>query len=550
MMTCRHYQIVFLVSALVLGILEMDVQATTYHVDVARGNDSFPGSDSQPFKTITRASQIMRSGDTALIHEGVYHEQIMGGRSGVQGAPITYEGVDESKVILQGSVRVKDWLKASQVWVKTGLNPITDGNAFVMVDERTVLTRVASSAAMPPGSFYLGTDGSYTIRLQDDANPNLDHDVDVYELDLGFNSGNRWGGTAKKWIVLRNMTLEKYGVFAISTDARYPADNSWWEMDRVTVRYNNAEGVFYALDDWFIHDCTFTRNRGHGCQINGARTRFLNNLSSENEWFGPYSDAGCGLLIGPDASANSCIVKENIFENNGDPNGYGCGIYLEGRAHDNLVENNLVKGGTSGGIAFYGASQNKVINNILVNIASGSDWDMAAAFVLGHSYEGEPTQSVGNLIAHNTVYGCASPLAILDPTRDIASYELNRIVNNLFAGCGFRSLPPLKPVAVTESSGCFSCPQNQGSGSTNLENVPSCDTSKGDLLGNDPGLRDPLAGDFRLRFDSPLKAAGTPVSEVTTDRAGNLRPTNGRPAIGAYEYMLVEPSGLHIEKGL
>jgi parallel beta-helix repeat protein len=516
-------------------------------VDAARGNDSFPGSETQPFKTVTRASQVLKPGDAALIHEGVYHEQIMGGGSGVEGAPITYEGLDRSKVILQGSIRVKDWQKVGQVWVKTGLEPITDINAFVMIDERTMLNRVASPEAMPPGSFYLSAEGSYTIRLQDDTNPNLDHMVEVYEFDLGFNSGNRWGGTAKKWIVLRNMTLEKYGTFAISTDAHNPADNSWWELDRITVRYNNAEGVFYALDDWYVHDCSFIRNRGHGCQINGARTRFVNNLSAENEWFGRYVDAGCGLLVGPDASANSSVIRNNVFENNGDPNGYACGVYLEGRAHDNLVENNLVKGSTSGGIGFFGASQNKVINNILVDIASGSDWDMAAAFVLGHSYEGEPTQSVGNLIAHNTVYGCASPIAILDPTRDIASYELNRIVNNLFVGCGFRSRPPLKPVAVTESSGCFSCPANQGSGGTTPETVPSCNSSNGDVLGNDPGLQDPSAGDFHLRFDSPLKAAGKILADVATDRAGNPRPASGRPAIGAYEYILEEPTGLHIQ---
>ena len=44
----------------------------------------------------------MEPGDKVIILEGIYHEQIMGGKSGLPDKPIVYEGTDRDKVILQG----------------------------------------------------------------------------------------------------------------------------------------------------------------------------------------------------------------------------------------------------------------------------------------------------------------------------------------------------------------------------------------------------------------------------------------------------------------
>ncbi len=437
--------------------------AATYHVDVNRGNDTSQGTEEEPFRTIRQASRVLRPGDTALIHEGVYHEQIMEGRSGEPGAPITYMGVDRDKVRLQGCVLVRDWRKVGNTWVKRGPEPITHVNAFVMVDEKKMLKKVEAPTNLAEGTFHLSRRGTYTIRMWNDADPNRDHRVEVYDLDFAFNSGNRWGGTAKRWIVLSTMTIEKYGTYAISTDDEAPADNANWELDRLTVRYNHAEGVMSCLDDWYVHDCTFTRNGVHGCQIDGARVRFMNNVCSENEWFGPSVDGGCGILIGADASAHSCMVKNNRFANNGHPDGYGCGIYLEGRSHDNLIEDNEIIGGTHCGVGFFGSSRNRVLNNRLVDIAPQAVWDQTAAFVVNRSYLGEPTQSVGNLVSGNQVRGCRAPLFVRKPARPVDPMEANRFEGNLFAHCRAPSNIQSPSVVVTSGNTYDSCPGNRDS---------------------------------------------------------------------------------------
>lgn len=435
----------------------LEAHATEYHVDAARGSDDAPGTEAQPFRTVLRASESLQPGDRAIIHEGVYHEQIVGGKSGHRDAPIVYEGVDRDKVVLKGSVLVRDWVRRGHVWIKRGLHPITPQNAFVMVDERRLLERVEDSTMVSTGTFFLSKDGTYIIRLWDDANPNTEHSVEVYEYDFAFNSGDRWNGTAKQWIVLRTMTLEKYGAYALSTDADDPQSNSHWELDRLRVRYNNAEGVFYCLDDWLVHDCELIRNRGHGCQINGARVRFVRNICSENEWFGPYEDGGCGLLVGPDATAHSCEITHNVFESNGDPDGYGCGVYFEGRARDNRMENNLVIGGTSAGICFYGSARNRVASNVLISIAPRSDWEMAAAFVLHHSFEGAPTRPEANVIERNTVWGCPRAIVAESSAGKNSPKLYNCFVNNLFARCRFGSSFPAAAGIAMESNLWHEC---------------------------------------------------------------------------------------------
>lgn len=442
--------------------------AAVYHVDASRGSDLNPGTDAEPFKTVRRASEVLEPGDTARIHEGEYHEQIVGGKSGREGAPIVYEGVDPDKVILKGSVLVKDWVRTGTSWIKQGLAPVTPENAFVMVDERRLLKRVDRVEALFPGSFFLSRDGVYVIRLWRDADPNTSHSVEVYEYDFAFNSGDRWNGTAKRWIVLRTMTLEKYGTYAVSTDAHHPQANSHWELDRLKVRYNHAEGIFYCLDDWYVHDCEFVRNGGHGCQLNGARVRFVRNVSSENEWFGPSGDGGCGVLIGPDATAHSCEISYNVFENNGHQSGYGCGVYLEGRSRGNYVHNNLLIGGSAAGVGFYGSSKNLVYDNVLIEIAAGSEWDFAAAFVLHPSIEGAPTEPQANLIERNIVWGCPRPIAVQKRTKEGSPESFNRFVNNVFARCRFESSADAAEAVALESNRWLQCPLEGSNQSTGL----------------------------------------------------------------------------------
>jgi alpha-N-arabinofuranosidase len=80
-----------------------------YHVSVT-GNESNPGTKSNPFLTISRAAKAAQPGDTITVHQGVYRERInppLGGLS--DNKRIVYRAAEGEQVIIKGSEVVKGW---------------------------------------------------------------------------------------------------------------------------------------------------------------------------------------------------------------------------------------------------------------------------------------------------------------------------------------------------------------------------------------------------------------------------------------------------------
>lgn len=66
-----------------------DVWAATYYV-ATTGNDSWPGSSTQPWRTLIKAATTMVAGDTTIVRNGIYTEdRIIFRNSGTSSAPIT-----------------------------------------------------------------------------------------------------------------------------------------------------------------------------------------------------------------------------------------------------------------------------------------------------------------------------------------------------------------------------------------------------------------------------------------------------------------------------
>ncbi|MEM7313071.1 MAG: right-handed parallel beta-helix repeat-containing protein, partial [Planctomycetota bacterium] len=67
------------------------------------GDDSNPGSESRPLRTISRAASVAQPGDTILVRAGVYRERVTPPRGGQPDRPITYRGEKLGSVFLKGS---------------------------------------------------------------------------------------------------------------------------------------------------------------------------------------------------------------------------------------------------------------------------------------------------------------------------------------------------------------------------------------------------------------------------------------------------------------
>lgn len=98
--------------------------ARVYHVAARhpRAADDNPGTDTLPWKTISRAAQVLQPGEKVVVHEGVYREHIAPARGG-EGPDrmIAYEAAPGEQVIVKGSeVWRPEWTLDEQVPVAEG----------------------------------------------------------------------------------------------------------------------------------------------------------------------------------------------------------------------------------------------------------------------------------------------------------------------------------------------------------------------------------------------------------------------------------------------
>lgn len=66
-------------------------------------SDQASGTESHPFKTLSRAAELARPGDTVLVHAGTYREWVAPATGGEQGHPITYQAAPQEQVLVKGS---------------------------------------------------------------------------------------------------------------------------------------------------------------------------------------------------------------------------------------------------------------------------------------------------------------------------------------------------------------------------------------------------------------------------------------------------------------
>ena len=87
------------------------------HVAI-NGNDSAPGTVKKPLRTISKAAQVARSGDTITVHKGEYREWVRPSEGGLgEHDRITYQAAKGEKVVIKGSEIISDWDKVEgSVW--------------------------------------------------------------------------------------------------------------------------------------------------------------------------------------------------------------------------------------------------------------------------------------------------------------------------------------------------------------------------------------------------------------------------------------------------
>jgi hypothetical protein len=84
--------------------------AAEIHV-ATTGDDAGAGTSAKPFKTIQKAAEAAKPGDTVTVHAGTYRETVTPKASGTAEAPITFRPAKGEKVLISGTEIISGWKK-------------------------------------------------------------------------------------------------------------------------------------------------------------------------------------------------------------------------------------------------------------------------------------------------------------------------------------------------------------------------------------------------------------------------------------------------------
>jgi len=167
----------------------------TYHVSAISGSDSNDGSESRPWATLQKAADNAMAGDTVIVHEGIYREEVEIKNSGEEGAPITFVVAEGEHAIIDGSIESlsipggNEWINYSgSIWYVELDSP----TGFVAEDGRRLYHYENSlsdletlSEGYSGGWYYDDSSKRLYVRTREDDNPD-NHEMQVGRFDNGF----------------------------------------------------------------------------------------------------------------------------------------------------------------------------------------------------------------------------------------------------------------------------------------------------------------------------------------------------------------------------
>lgn len=90
---------------------EKKAEGTTYYVaqNSPNASDANAGTYDAPFKTISKAAAVAMAGDTVIVKEGVYREELIPKNDGTAVSPITFKAAEGEKVVISALEEIKGW---------------------------------------------------------------------------------------------------------------------------------------------------------------------------------------------------------------------------------------------------------------------------------------------------------------------------------------------------------------------------------------------------------------------------------------------------------
>jgi parallel beta-helix repeat protein len=344
-------QFIFLTILLAVPIYA----GNTYYVNGAAGNDSNPGTQSLPWKTIQKAANTLIAGDTVVIQPGTYNERVVVTRSGNSGSYIA--------LTAQGTVQCKgftirgDYVKVSGFTVTATQGTWSENGFGIWVQATHCLIEDNLAYYCPSGGLILRPESASCVVRNNRFHRNGRAGIDIRGSNQLVENNEIWGSI------------------------NYHTPTAWNAMD--------ADGIIFfgsghIIRGNYIHDISYSdpENQGRSPHIDGFQTweDLPEKVHASNVWIER------NLIVLPvyyDASANGhgfmlhecsyITIRNNIVVTHGGTNTGG-----PKTSHHLTIENNTFIGSLAFnrayspvGISLKDCPNSTVRNNIVYDQA---DW--------------------------------------------------------------------------------------------------------------------------------------------------------------------------------
>lgn len=575
-------------AAAMLAALSARVQATTYFVDAATGDDADNGfSPSTAWQTLERvAGHVLAPGDAILLRRGqMWRETLEVKQSGRDGSFITYGayGNGAPPIINGADVFSGDvWSRESTaVWSKPSHLTFAPGraesptaiNKFVVTVDGIRFLPAASKGKLTDQTYTFdpATDRIYICLEGDPAHHRVEsaarngvvirgqHYVILRDLEI-MNSvyNNILIADGSHHIVLENIVSHHAGTRGILIAGRH--DGAWTEFITITDSLLYNHGI---IGDTAANDigcggrvrCVTVRNcilcgDGENWGVDGfltADVRGAGNVIEGNLIF-DHSENEIDLKEhwqSPDGEGRT-VVRDNVLYGSG-----GAIVDLHMGTRDVDLLHNHIHSGSSHGVSLY--------NHSGLSEYDGREGDILIAYNIIHdnAYAGisdrgrrSVFRTAGNNRVYNNViaFNGAPGIAFSSPDWDVRN---NILYRNSLREKGKKCCPVQVYLGWEDALAGLILDRNilmgpDGETAGELyylagsyrtldwlrQNTPHAEHS----LAADPAFVDPTGRDFRLQSWSVAVDAGTDVG-ITRDFDENPVPVGRASDIGAYEFV-------------
>ncbi|MFK7846877.1 MAG: right-handed parallel beta-helix repeat-containing protein [Rhodothermales bacterium] len=412
---------------------------TVYWVDQAIGNDTNPGNEAQPFKTIQRAveTSTINPGDAVIIREGTYYGQVSPGKGGTSGNRITITSFPGDEVIVSGAINLTGtWTQDGSAWKLTwphealwhrfeGPNDLFGParRRDVLIADDQMLQAVYTRADVKEGTFFLegSPDNPSTMfaMLPGNKNPNnalmqtslLNHLFNPSNNEPSCRFGNVKGYYHVIGITFRH-TANDGQMGAVC------AGNEGSILENITVEWTNGSGFLISGNNHVVRGVRANHNGMSGIRGNICDNCLVEYSESKyNNWKGykPFWESGGGKWL---YTSNSTFRNLDFSENEGP------GLWLDMDNFDNVIEQNTFDSNLGANLFLEWTTDRTLVRNNVLTRARYAWGSFYGHGLLIHAAN-------NNIVLHNTFMSNeGGGMRIRADDRDKATG--NRYYNNLF----------------------------------------------------------------------------------------------------------------------